>query len=308
MVAPWTPGGESPFGCFSRQTAVMDREDAETVARALVAGRFPEARAAWLAGSVVAGTATPTSDLDLTVLLPGRPAPFRESLVHDGWPVELFVHTAGSVDHWLAKDRARRRPTLGRLIGEGRLLLDVDGAGAAVAGRCRAFLAAGPEPLSDGDRDALRYGLTDLLDDLADAAAPAVRAAVAVELWRQAADLLLAAGGGWGGTGKWLVRELAAYDATHGTLFGPRLHDGLVAAVTGDPGPLARVTDEVLAVSGGRLWAGYRVSGPVPSADDGPGAGGRGQRAWPPSRAVSASAPRRTASRRGPTSAPSSEG
>jgi hypothetical protein len=145
-----------------------------------------------------------------------------------------------------------------------------------VAGRCRAFLAAGPEPLSDADRDARRYGLTDLLDDLADAAVPALRVAVAVDVWREAADLLLAAGGGWGGTGKWLVRELAAYDAAHGTRFGPRLHDGLVAALAGDPGPLTEVTDEVLAGSGGRLWVGYRASGPVldtPSAD--PGAGGQ---------------------------------
>lgn len=239
----------------------MDRDDAETAARALVAVRFPGARAAWLAGSVVAGTATPTSDLDVTVLLPGPPAPFRESLVHAGWPVELFVHTAGSVDRWLAKDRERRRPTLGRLIGEGRLLLDVDGTGAAVAQRWRAFLAAGPGPLSAGERDALRYGLTDLLDDLVDATTPAVRAAVATEVWREAADLLLAAGGGWGGTGKWLVRELATYDAANGTWFGSRLHDGLVAAVTGDPGPLTRVADEVLAGSGGRLWAGYRAGG-----------------------------------------------
>ena len=203
----------------------------------------------------------------MTVLLPGPPAPFRESLVHDGWPVELFVHTDATVDHWLAMDRERRRPTLGRLIGEGRVLLDVEGAGAAVAARCRAFLAAGPEPLSDNDRDALRYGITDLLDDLADALDPAVRAAVAVELWQQAADLLLAGGGAWGGSGKWRVRELASYDEAHRTRFGPRLYGGLAAAVRGDPGPLTRVTDEVLAGSGGRLWAGYRASGRIETED-----------------------------------------
>ena len=254
-----------------RQTAGMDPDDAVTVARALVDARFPDARAAWLAGSVAAGTATPTSDLDVTVLLPGPPAPFRESLVHDGWPVELFVHTTGSVDHWLAMDRDRRRPTLGRLIGEGIPLVDTDGAGAVVARRCRTFLAAGPEPLSDGDRDALRYGLTDLLDDLADAGDPAVRTAVAVEVWQQAADLLLAEGGAWAGTGKWRVRELAVYDEAHDSRFGPRLHDGLVAAVEGDPEPLTRATDEVLAGSGGRLWAGYHASGRTETDDGTPG-------------------------------------
>lgn len=244
-----------------RQTGTVERVDGVTAARDLVAQRFPEARAAWLGGSVVAGTATDTSDLDVTVLLPGPPAPFRESLRYAGWPVELFVHTEDTVGHWLEKDRLRRRPTLGRLVGDGVVLLDVEGAGVAVGARCRAFLAEGPAALTEDDRSSLRYGLTDLLDDLADAPDDGTRTAVAVDLWQQAAELLLAEGGCWWGSGKWLARELAAYDAARGTRFGPRLHDGLAAAVGGDPAPLAVVVDDVLAGSGGRLWSGYRAGG-----------------------------------------------
>lgn len=239
----------------------MSHGDAEDTARALVGERFPEARAAWLAGSVTTGTATATSDLDVTVLLSGPPAPFRESLAHAGWPVELFVHTEDSVELWLGKDRLRRRPTLGRLIGQGLLLVDTDGSGAGIAERCRAFVAAGPEPLTDAERDAMRYGLTDLLDDLADATDPAIGAAVAVAVWQQAADLLLAVSGSWGGTAKWLVRELASYDERHGTRVGEQLYDGLVAAIGGETALLVAVADEVLARCGGRLWAGYRAGG-----------------------------------------------
>ena len=239
----------------------MARQDAEDAARALVGERFPDARAAWLAGSVVTGTATATSDLDVTVLLAGPPAPFRESLTYAGWPVELFVHTVDTLEHWLAKDRQRRRPTLGRLVGAAVPLLDLDGVGVEVAERCRAFLAAGPEPLTDADRDAIRYGLTDLLDDLVDATDPAIRTAVAVAVWQQAADLLLAAGGCWTGTAKWLALELAAYDAARGTRYGPRLHGGLVTAIHGESTLLVEVVDEILAGSGGRLWVGYRAGG-----------------------------------------------
>lgn len=235
--------------------------DGVTAARDLVAERFPEARAAWLGGSVVAGTATGTSDLDVTVLLPGPPAPFRESLRYAGWPVELFVHSADTVELWLEKDRLRRRPTLGRLVGDGVVLLDVGGAGAVVAARCRGFLAGGPAALTEGDRSSLRYGLTDLLDDLADASDTGTRTALAVAVWQQAAELLLAEGGCWWGSGKWLARELASYDAARGTRFGPRLHEGLAAAVAGDPVPLIMVVDDVLAGSGGRLWSGYRAGG-----------------------------------------------
>lgn len=236
-------------------------DEAVTAARALVAERFPEARAAWLAGSVVAGTATPTSDLDLTVLLAGPPAPFRESFSYAGWPVELFVHTAETIGPWLERDRARRRPTLGRLVLASVRVIDVDGAAEPIEVACRDFLEAGPEPLDDATRDSLRYGLSDQLDDLADVTDPPMRSAVAIGLWQGASELLLAERGGWWGTGKWLPRELAAYDDRFDSDYSTRLHDGLVAAITGDTGPLAAVVGEVLNASGGRLWEGYRVGG-----------------------------------------------
>jgi hypothetical protein len=239
----------------------MELKQVVATAKALVTERFPEARAAWLAGSVVSGEATPTSDLDVTVLLPGPPAPFRESLAHDGWPVELFVHTRESVSHWIEKDLERRRPTLVRLISSGVVLLDADGTGVALAEECAMILAAGPGPVSDADRDALRYALTDLLDDLADCTDPVTAAAVAFATWEQAVKLLLALDGRWWGTGKWLVRELREYDAAHATSYALRLHAALVSAVERDPVLLTVVAEEILEVAGGRLWAGYRAGG-----------------------------------------------
>jgi predicted nucleotidyltransferase len=239
----------------------MQLDDAVTTARALVAERFPEARAAWLGGSVVSGTSTPTSDLDLTVLLPGPPAPFRESLEYDGWLVELFVHSRESVARWIAKDLERRRPTLARLISSGVVLLDVDGAGTALAEECARIISSGPGQVSAADRDSMRYGLTDLLDDLADSTDPVTTAAVAFATWEASARLLLAADGCWWGTGKWLVHELREYDAAHGTSYAIRLHAGLAAAVERDPVLLMVVAEEILDATGGRLWVGYRVEG-----------------------------------------------
>ena len=239
----------------------MKLDEVVATARALVAERFPEARAAWLAGSFVMGTATPTSDLDITVLLPGPPAPVRESLEYDGWPVELFVHSVESVSRWIEKDLDRRRPTLLRLIGDSVVVLDVDGAGTALAEECAAIFAEGPGPVSDADRDAMRYGLTDILDDLADCTEPVMTAAVAFATWEQAARLLLAVDGRWWGTGKWLIRELREYDAAHRTSYTLRLHAALVSAVERDPVLLTVVAEEILERAGGRLWAGFRVEG-----------------------------------------------
>lgn len=241
-------------------TRAEDGNGAVAAARRLVEERFPEARAAFLGGSVVLGGATATSDLDITVLQV-EGVPYRESLQYDGWPVELFVHTVGSVRHYVAQDRERRRPTMARLVSAGVVLLDRDGSGAAVAAECAHAVAAGPAPLADGERDALRYALTDLLDDLGGGGDPHLLTAVAVQTWQSAAELRLALGQRWSGTGKWLVRELAAYDAESGTAYAARLDAGLRAAMNGDPGPLTAVADEVLAGSGGRLWSGYRVGG-----------------------------------------------
>jgi hypothetical protein len=237
------------------------RGDAVATARGLVARRFPDARAAWLGGSVVQGRATPTSDLDITVVLPELAGTWRESLVEQGWPVELFVHTLESVRHYVTKDVARRRPTMARLVSEGRLLVDHDGVGEALARECAAVVAAGPPLLSPEDLELRRYGLTDLLDDLAGHPPPAELAAVATALWQESAELLLAAHRRWGGSGKWLVRELESYDAAQGSTYASRLTDGLREALAGRPEPLTTVVDDALATVGGRLWAGFRAEG-----------------------------------------------
>jgi hypothetical protein len=153
---------------------------------------------------------------------------------------------------------------MARLVATGVPLLaaDRDGA-AALRSECAAVLAGGPGPLPEAELALARYALTDLLDDLAGAASSSPEAdAVAVEVWRAAAELLLASAGRWSGTGKWLVREVEAYDASAGTAYASRLSLGLWAALAGDPAPLTAVADEVLDGVGGRLWEGYTASAP----------------------------------------------
>jgi len=232
------------------------RDDGLTVARRLVADLFPEALAAWLGGSVASGTATASSDLDITVLLPGPPAPYRHSIGYDGWPVELFVHTSASVEHYVAKDIARRQPTMPRLV-TGVLLLDVDGSGAAISARAAEVVAAGPPPLSRAELDACRYLLSDLLDDLVAPRSEAERVAVAVRLWEGALGLFLTGAGRWTGTGKGLVREVTAVDP----VLADRSVAALRAALAGEVEELVAMVDDVLAAYGGRLFEGYRVGG-----------------------------------------------
>lgn len=238
-------------------------EQAVEVARRLVAERFPQARAAWLGGSAARGTATSTSDLDITVLLSGPPAPMRESLRYADWPVELFVHTESSLAHYCRKDHDRRQPSMMRLVGESIILLDTEVGGLAMRlqADCVAQVEAGPDALSEDELAMLRYRVSDLLEDLIGADSNDVRAVVAASLWQEAAALLLTGDRRWSGTGKGLLREVAAYDSDCGTAHAVALADGLRAAACGDPAPLTTETDKILAAYGGRLFAGFQLAG-----------------------------------------------
>ena len=100
-----------------------DRPEPVEAARAFVAARFPEARVALVGGSVLTEDRTPTSDLDVVVVLAdgdvatgsGLLPPFRETFEHEGWVVEAFVHDRASLEHYWARDAERRVCSLLRM-------------------------------------------------------------------------------------------------------------------------------------------------------------------------------------------------
>ncbi|WP_042386955.1 nucleotidyltransferase domain-containing protein, partial [Streptacidiphilus melanogenes] len=124
----------------------MARPEPEAAAVELVATRFPAARAAFLAGSVLTSRRTPTSDLDILVLVGAEGSRFRESLRHAGWPVELFVQSERDWHGFAASETAARRSPLLHMTAHGCLLVDADGLGARLQDEARQRLAAGPPP------------------------------------------------------------------------------------------------------------------------------------------------------------------
>ncbi|WP_369148982.1 nucleotidyltransferase domain-containing protein [Streptomyces sp. R44] len=229
--------------------------DPVLTARDLVRDRFPAARAAFLAGSVLTDRRTPTSDLDLVVLLDGPPAPYRENLVYRGWPVELFVQTEAAWHGFVEQETAKRRSPLLAMCADGMLLVDTDGLGASLQAEARTRRAAGPPPLSDHERDYQRYILTDLLDDLRGCTDPAERVYLVSHLLQRASELVLLVGGHWLGSGKWLSRRLAAA--------APAVHRALSEtapqAIAGDTAGFVAAVTEVLDLAGGPLWDGYAI-------------------------------------------------
>lgn len=247
-------------------------EEGVTVATRLVARRFADVRAAWLGGSVAAGQQTSTSDLDITVLLAGPPAPYRSSEVADGWPVEYFVQTEETLLRFCEVDRDRRRPTTMRLVGSSIILVDRDGSGRRLQAALHQMDLAGPPAVTDRDLETRRYAITDLLADLTAPRSDDESLMVASVLMREVAEFVLAAHRRWSGSGKWLLRELVSLDRDAHTQYAKSLTDGLHSAATGNPTPLHAVTVAVLHEFGGPVFAGFRRDAPpavAPSLSDG---------------------------------------
>lgn len=243
------PADRAPIG-----RAPLDRAHVDQ-ARRLVRERFPDALAAVLAGSTARGRATAGSDLDIAVLVPDGAGTCRETLRFEGRLVELFVHTRAGLAELFAADVAARRAVLQDMYLDGFVLTDPAGEAARARALAGADLRQGPPPLPPEAVETKRYGLTDALDDLADAGDPFERLAVGAVVLADAADLLLDHHRAWRGGGKWLPRRLLAADRERG---GALLEGHRRLCVAGEHAALAAAASEVLGLVGGPLREGYR--------------------------------------------------
>jgi hypothetical protein len=226
-------------------------DDLVAVARAFVAGRFPDARAAYLAGSVAAGRATASSDLDIVVVQGNDDAEtFRETLRHDGHLVELFVHTAVTYRQLWDADVASRRCSMPQMYAGGIVLVSREGFAEERQVEAVRLVEAGPPPIDPQTLETKRYLLTDALDDLADLTDPFEAATCAAVVLELAGDLVCARAGWWVGRGKWLSRRLLEADPYR----GGRLLRGFAR----DRALLLEAAGDALEAAGGPLRVGYR--------------------------------------------------
>lgn len=215
---------------------------------------FVDCQAALLGGSVARGDATATSDLDVVIITADPEAPYRESFVYAGWPVEAFVHSEASCFDYFRRDAERRRPSLPTMCAEALVLRDAGGIAGRLRREARALLERGPAPPSAAEIERQRYELTDLVDDLGGARDRHEAFVTAGELTTAAADLLLDLHGRWRGRGKWVLRALARELPT----WEARLRRALdVFVVEGDPVELIAFADAALELAGGRLFEGF---------------------------------------------------
>ena len=216
---------------------------------------FPNCQAAILAGSVVRGEATVTSDLDIVVFDRELKDSYRESFVDFGWPIEVFAHNVTSYKKFFTMDYERARPSIQKMLAEGIIIKD-DGIVDDLKNEAQEILANGPERWSDQTIDSKRYFITDVLDDFIGCSTIQEELFIVNLLAELVSEFILRTNGKWVGTSKWVFRLLKAHDEQLAFQFFEALNRYYE---TKDKTQIIEFVDTVLQPFGGRLFEGFSM-------------------------------------------------
>lgn len=222
------------------------------MAKTFVEARFPGASLAIVAGSTARGTRTATSDIDLLVVGDGVFNDRRSSLAatyeSDAEVFEVFAYTPAGFEEWAERGVREFRPVIVDMLVSGTPVVD-DGTLDHFRARWADVYARGPL-VSDHELAMRRYAVTDLIDDLSDAADPVEKHIIAFTLYQQLSELILLGNGRWIGTGKNLPRRLRELDPQRASSLGSTL-------VAGDLPTFRELAADELERLGGRVQAGF---------------------------------------------------
>ncbi|MFJ7935087.1 nucleotidyltransferase domain-containing protein [Sporosarcina sp. NPDC096371] len=224
-------------------------------AKRFIADKFPNCQAAVMAGSVVRGEHTATSDLDIVVFDDKVESAYRESFIEYGWPIEVFVHNFTSYKDFFKADCERARPSLPRMVSEGIIIID-SGVVCAIKDEANDLLKTGPVMWDKDTLATRRYMLTDVLDDLIGSTNRAEELFIANTLAVKIHEFVLRTNGKWVGDSKWVVRALNQFDEDFARRFVQAFD---VFYKTGAKDEVIELADEVLKLYGGRLFEGYSM-------------------------------------------------
>ncbi|MEH7400304.1 nucleotidyltransferase domain-containing protein [Gottfriedia acidiceleris] len=216
---------------------------------------FPKCQGALLAGSVVRGEATETSDLDIVIFDKSFSSSYRESLKEFGWDIEVFVHNLTSYKQYFKSDYERARPSLPRMVSEGIILRD-EGIIEDIKKEANDILDKGPEKWSEEIIKVKRYFITDALNDFIGSSNRAEELFIANTLAELVSEFVLRTNGKWIGSSKWIIRSLRQYNEE----FANILVEAFDSFYTkGEKNRIIKLVDEVLNPFGGQLFEGFTL-------------------------------------------------
>jgi hypothetical protein len=237
----------------------ISREKALAVADALFSSRYAGASFCIAAGSIIRGNGLPWSDLDLVVIFDSLEAAWRESFWSDGVPVEAFVHDVETIQAFLDDDFAAAHVAMIDMVATGVTIPTESDRSFALKNYAQRLLDNGPEMLNEATIDALRYSISDLVDDLRADRPIHEERSILYALYQKMGELRLRRSARFSASGKHLARSLRECDLG----FAERL-EGVMAqahvhgASPDDVNELLRLLEQL----GGYLFDGYHRPAP----------------------------------------------
>ncbi|TRB20272.1 nucleotidyltransferase domain-containing protein [Rhizobium rhizogenes] len=227
-------------------------ETAIQATNSVLASRFPRYSFAFASGSIIRGEGTKGSDIDVVMVFDRLDTAWPETFIEGDFPFEVFVQDPETLSWFFESDIARGYPVIIHMVATGHILGPNRDKGQVWKDYAASVLRAGPPELVGEKLDALKYQITDLLDDLhGDRAGPEIRA-IAAQLYQPLADLMLLGRGAWSGRGKWIPRLLRETDQE----LANRFDDAFRQVSRGNVEVLCNLTHAELDRHGGPFFAG----------------------------------------------------
>ena len=237
------------------------RDEPIVIATKIQQNRYPNSDIIFLAGSVIRGEGTATSDLDLVVVFQQLPAAYRESFKFEGWPVEAFVNDPETLRYFfLESDKPIGIPSLPAMVREGLEIPQSTQLSKELKQLAGDVLAAGPPSWDKDDIDRSRYTLTELIDDIRTPRSRAELVATGTQLYDAVADHYLRRHNLWSAKGKTIPRRLRQVAPQFAEQFEESFAD---LFVNGKTEKLIELVNDLLALDGGWLFDGYKLVAPI---------------------------------------------
>ncbi|WP_332871750.1 nucleotidyltransferase domain-containing protein [Paraliobacillus zengyii] len=233
----------------------MKRLPAKEAAKKFVDMEYPNCDGALLAGSVVRGEATQTSDLDIVIFDQSLTYSYRESLIKFDWPIEVFVHNLASYKSFIAMDAAKGLSSLPRMVVDGFVLRDL-GMIDKIKEEAQELIDKGPSSWSMETIQTRRYTITDMVDDLLGSKKREEDICIVMSVAPLIPEFYLRTNHQWIGESKWIHRALKKYDPSFANRYTQAFEDFFQ---TGTKAEIVNIIDEVLAPFGGRLFEGFSL-------------------------------------------------
>jgi Nucleotidyltransferase domain len=236
---------------------LLDR--AVSAARKIFTERFADAAVMFLAGSIVRGEGTATSDLDLVIVYEYLKPARRETFFYDGFPVECFIHDPETLNYYFTETILSGYIPLVHMVLEGTEIPEPSEFSRGLKALAMKIYGAGPPVPSEQSIDLWRYSITNLADDLREPRSKHELTGTGTELYRSLSDLYLRTRGKWLAKNKNIPKALAAIDGDFQQRFTTAFEE---LFAQGKAESVLALCEEILAPHGGFLLDGYISSAP----------------------------------------------